>query len=442
MPKSLDQVQPALEFLTPNLQNWLLIALRSLLPMWLKFSCRINNITIRNLEQLAILTREFQKGQVRYILAFRHPTIDDQFVMFHLLSYALAAENIPNFSAYYVYDRGIPLWAGAIVTYLYPLTGGIPIHRGKLDRQSLKTIRQFLTNGAYPVAIAPEGGTNGLSEQVGNLEPGVAQIGFWACQDLLAANRPEQVVILPVGIQYEYLSSAKIDEFLMSLEQECGLVKPAVLPETRYTRLNELGEYLLEFGIKHYCQYYPNFVAPIDRHAPFADRLHQLLDQILGVAEGNFGIKPKGSLIDRSRRLEQAGWDRIFRADSAKLSVLEKGFANQLAKEANSSQWHLKIAESLTEITGDYVKSHPSPTRYAEVLLLIWRSLSRVKNQSFGKSPYLGDRSCVLSIGDPINLSDYFATYQTSRSHAKTCIEQVTSQLQTNLENLIQPSRL
>lgn len=466
MPKSLDQLQPDMEFLAPRIQESLLSGLRSLLPFWLRWQCKIPQIKIHNLEQLVKTTTEFQAGKVRYILAFRHPTIDDQFAMFHLMGSALpkASKDIKKFSAYYVYDRGIPLWAGEIVTYLYPRTGGIPIHRGKLDRQGLQTIRKFLLAGEYPIAISPEGGTNGHSELVASIEPGVVQIGFWGCEDLAAAGRSEQVVILPVGIQYEYLGDPwdKIDRLLMQLEAECGISKTIMQPSERYSRLHALGEYLLEFVDHHYQQFYPAYIKNDSDPAilnqsnledsdiessetiqeQFGDRLQKLLDQILHVAESNFGIKPRGTIIDRARRLEQAGWDRIFRPNIDNLSVLERGFANQVAKEANTSHWHLRIAESLTSISGNYVKSHPSPTRFAETLLLIWRSLSRVKNQPFGKSPYLGDRSCLLSIGAPIVVSDYFPKYQSSRANAKACVASLTAELQTALEQLIQPSSI
>ncbi len=459
MVKSLDRVHPNLEFLPPHNQIWLLRTLRAILPFWLRWKCGISRIETRNSDRLANLTAEFKAAKVRYILAFRHPTIDDQFAMFHLVAAELPkiskqmGIDLAEFSSYYVYDRGIPLWAGEIVTYLYPRTGGIPIHRGKLDRQGLQAIRKLLIEGEYPIAISPEGGTNGHSEQVASIEPGVAQIGFWGCEDLAVAGRTEQVVIVPVGIQYQYNSDCweSIDQLLVKIEQECGLIKPPVLPEERYQRLYSLGEFLLEFVDKHYQQFYGGYnnynesAKNQNLEGDFGDRLQLLLDKILRVAEANFSIKAKGTTVDRCRRLEQAGWDRIFRhniTDFTNLSVLEKGFADQVAKEANTSHWHLRLAESLTSITGKYVMAHPSPNRFAEVLLIIWRALNRVKSQPFGKVPNLGDRSCVISIGELISVSDRFAAYQSSRAAAKACVSELTNDLQAALESLIEPSQL
>lgn len=56
------------------------------------------------------------------------------------------------------------------------------------------------------MAAAPEGATNGLSEIISPLEPGIAQLGFWCAEDLQKQERSEQVLIVPVGIKYSYVS--------------------------------------------------------------------------------------------------------------------------------------------------------------------------------------------------------------------------------------------
>jgi hypothetical protein len=139
-------------------------------------------------------------------------------------------------------------------------------------------------------------------------------------------------------------------------------------------------------------------------------------------------------------------WERIFRSDIKDvkgiqaLSTLERSFANQLAKEAHTSEWHMRIAESLTAVTGNYVKNNPSPTRFADTLLLIWRALSRVKAEQFGRSPFIGNRKIIISVGEPISVSDRYETYKSSRAAAKECSSQLTKDLQAALESLIEPS--
>lgn len=455
---SLQQIQPSMEYLQPNIKNWVISGVRFLLPFWLRYRTGITKIETRHIDRFVELTQQFQAGKVKYILAFRHPTIDDQFSILHLLSrdVPLAAKQMgielkQPIHSYFVYDRGIPLWAGGIAKWLYPRVGGLPIYRGKPDRQGLSAIRQHIVTGEYPVAISPEGGTNGHNELVSTIEPGVAQIGFWAAEDLEKAGRSERFVIVPLGIQYQYLGAPwpQIDSMLLQLERECGLSKPPIQPQERYQRLTALGEYLIEYVGNYYRKFHATHAQTLPPDTePLGTRLQALLEQILHVSEANFEIKPKGSIVDRCRRLEQAVWERIFRSDIKDvdgieaLSALERSFANQLAKEAHTSEWHMRIAESLTAVTGSYVKENPSPTRFADTLLLIWRALSRVKSETFGRQPYIGDRKAIITIGEPISVSDRYTEYKSSRAAAKECSTQLTKDLQLALESLIEPSPL
>lgn len=86
---------------------------------------------------------------------------------------------------------------------LFPFRG-IPIQRGKLDLVGLRTARHLLANSHLPMAVAPEGATNGHNQIVSPLEPGITQLGFWCVEDLLKAGRSEQVLLVPIGIQYRY----------------------------------------------------------------------------------------------------------------------------------------------------------------------------------------------------------------------------------------------
>ena len=109
--------------------------------------------------------------------------------------------------AHFMYDRGIPLWAGTLMGKLYSKLGGTPIMRGKVDRMGLKSARKLLLDGQFPLLAAPEGGTNGHSEIISPLQPGIAQMAFWCAEDLRKLGRDEKVVIVPIGVQYKYINS-------------------------------------------------------------------------------------------------------------------------------------------------------------------------------------------------------------------------------------------
>ena len=456
MAVDLTRVQPPLKVYSPKVNQFILRFIRFLTPFWLRWQCGIKQIETRYVDRLVVATKKFQDGKARYIIAFRHPTTDDPFGMLYLLSYALpeqAREMGIKFAkpphSFFVYDRGISMWAGDYINWLFPALGGISTFRSKLDRTALNLMRKQITNGEAPLSMAPEGGTNGKSEIVAELEPGIAQIGFWAAEDLLKEGRTEEMLIIPVGIQYQYSQESwgKIDKVIATIEKECGINQSPITPATRYQRLYDLGSYLVQWVNDHYKTFYGNY-AQKDKNVPesseLATRVDDLADRILSVTEMSFGIKAKGTPIDRCRRLEQAGWDRIFRndiKDIEQLSQVERSFADQLALEANYSNWHMKIAESILGVTSDYVSQNPSPSRYIEVLKLMWSVLERVTDRNpdsvFKKEPSFGDRKLTLSVAEPISVSEHLSEYQSSRTAAKECTRKLTEKIYNSMKDLI-----
>jgi hypothetical protein len=442
---------PALTFYPPQFSPWVHGVVRSLLPHWLRWQRRIAVIETTHIDRLVHLTAQRDAGKVRYYVAFRHPTTDDHLAMLYLFAHALPQKaremgiplRQPIHSAF-IYDRGVALWAGEIVNWLFPRLGGISIYRGKLDRQALQVIRQTFLQGEFPIALAPEGATNGQSETLAQLEPGTAQMAFWGAEDLAKAGRSEEVLIVPVHLQYEYqnLSWPAVDRLLLHIEQESGITLPPPDPTARYDRLIHLGHHLIQQVRSHYGQHYPAFGRESPPEGDLPSQLEHLIDRILRVAEAPHNITPKGTIVDRCRRVEQATWDRIYRSDLTQRTMVERYFADALAREAGLAEWHMRLAESIQPISGTYIADRPSPNRYAEMLTLVWRALGRVKGTPFGNIPYLGDRHLLISVGEPISVAEHFATYQSSRSAAKECVAQVTAQLETAMRAAIRPSQI
>lgn len=448
MLRSRHSVQPPLEFIPPDFNLNILRILRALLPFWMRIRTPLTQIEGVNVEQLADLYHQFQSGKVRLLLAFRHPSTYDPFCLMYLLHYLVPQvakqQGIrlkPPIHAHFMYDRGIPLWAGSWVGWLYSKLGGTPIHRGKLDRTGLKSARDLLTNGKFPLMAAPEGATNGHNEIVSPLEPGIAQLAFWSLEDLLKAGRSEEVLIVPIGIQYHYVTPPwdRINQLLDELENSCGIPKDNA---DRYARLYRLAEYLLTLVENFYTKFYHQTLPAFDHEDPnekLALRLQALMNAGLQVAEQYFGIAPKGSVIDRCRRLEQAAWDLIFREDLKleNLSPVERGLADRVAEEASLRIWHMRLVESFVAVTGKYVVEKPTVDRFAETTLLLWDTLTKIEGGNSFKRPKLGKQSAIVTVGDPISLSDRASIYQSNRRAAKQAVFDVTQELQTALEKMI-----
>ena len=464
MPESITQVQPPLEFIAPAFNPLVYQTAKTLLPLWMRWRVKITDVEVRHSERLVELYRQFQAGDLRLMIAFRHPSVNDPFCLINLLSRALpAAAKAQGVAlkqpvhAHFIYDRGIPLWAGQQVGWFFSQMGGTPIRRGGVDLAGLRSVRNLFVNGQFPMMAAPEGATNGHTEIVSPIEPGIAQFGFWAVEDLRKAKRSERVLILPLGIQYHYITPPwdAIETLLDQLEADCGLptytetnlpqIAPPIDPKhlLLYRRLLRLSEHLLSMMERFYSKfYYQNLKLPEPLPDSLNDqitlRLQTLLNAALTVAEQAFGLPVKGSVTDRCRRIEQAGWERIFREDLESLKHLpatERGLANRIAEEADLRLWHMRLVESFVSVTGHYIFEKPTADRLAETLLLVWDTVTKLKGRDATSRPRLGPQRAELTVGEPLSVSDRWADYQANRRQASATL---TQDLQAALEQLIQ----
>lgn len=195
---------------------------RLLLPIGLRTVADIRELKVTGGDRLVSSMASFEAGESRLMLAFRHPSISDPLCLASLLWRELPRQDrqrgrrlrgIPH--SFFLYDRGIPLWAGAPLGWLLQRLGGTSIQRGKLDTAALRSARALLLDGSFPFAAAPEGATNGHNELVSPLEPGIAQLAFWTAEDLARSARHERMIILPIGLQYSWCEPIWGDRWLV-----------------------------------------------------------------------------------------------------------------------------------------------------------------------------------------------------------------------------------
>ena len=91
MPESITQVQPPLEFIAPAFNPLVYQTAKTLLPLWMRWRVKITDVEVRHSERLVELYRQFQAGDLRLMIAFRHPSVNDPFCLINLLSRALPA---------------------------------------------------------------------------------------------------------------------------------------------------------------------------------------------------------------------------------------------------------------------------------------------------------------------------------------------------------------
>ncbi|QPN65015.1 1-acyl-sn-glycerol-3-phosphate acyltransferase [Synechococcus sp. CBW1004] len=474
-----------LAFLPPRLDRRVLAAARLLMPLWLRRS-GIEAVRVEGLERLSEQMHAFQEGRSRLLLAFRHPTVQDPAVLAQLLWHDLprADRFRPRPHAQFLYDRGIPLWAGEAAGWMLSHLGGCSIQRGGLDLPALRTARSLLLDGPYPFAVAPEGATNGHNEVVSPLEPGVAQLALWTADDLARAGRSERMVVLPLGLQYGFTRPVwpAIEALLSDLERDAGLQAGdhGLAPERLYRRMLALAERILScmeaFYRDAYYQPLPVAVdgeAELDPNRRLSVRLARLLDAALQVVEQALAVEPHGDLGARCRRIEQAGWERLYpggngvtpagqrhsgrlraadaKAPDAKVPAaqatdvhaaagpcpLEQGLAQRLAQETAERLWHMRLVESFVAVSGRYVRERPSQERFADTLLILWDTLCRIKGGDPERRPRLGPRRALVRVGQPLGMDPWLVAYRSNRRRA---VADLTTELQRQLEGLIVPS--
>jgi 1-acyl-sn-glycerol-3-phosphate acyltransferase len=462
----LNYLHPRLEFIPEAFNPLVLGIAQATLPFLLRFRTRpwltagISKIETANGEVLVNLYQQFQSGKIRFLMAFRHAEVEDPLCLFYLFSRAIPrlarqegiSLQLPIHS-HFIYDRGMTVWGGDWLGWLFSRLGGIPIHRGKpLDRVALKNARHLFLNGTMPLTVAPEGATNGHGEIISPLEPGVARLGFWCVEDLLKINSSAIVFIVPISLRYYYLNPpwAKLDRLLSQLEADTGLPAQSLKKsdvEAFYQRLFRLGEHLLSEMEQFYRRFYQRTLADIPAPEPSISpnqvlyaRLQALLDVALGVAEEYFHLDSQGTIIHRCRRLEEAGWNAIYREDIRDLralSPLQRGLGDWIAQEADIRLKHMRLVESFVAVTGSYVKEKPTFERFAETALILFDLVARIKGKKIPRRPFLGKRWVQITVGEPISVTERWSNYNINRSSAKQTVTDLTQDLQLALEDLI-----
>ncbi len=455
------QAQPPLEFIPPAFNPLLLRLVHLVLPSWIRWQTSIGKIEADNVKVLADSYQRFQDGKIRFMMAFRHPQTTDPLCLTYLFSQILPKvaqvegiqlQYLPH--AHFIYDRGIPLWAGSHVGWVISHLGGTPIQRGKADWTGLRSARDLYLNGQLPMAAAPEGATNGLSEIISPLEPGIAQMGFWCAEDLEKAGRDEEVLILPIGIKYSYINEPwdNIANLLTELEAASGLSlnqeKTEASFASLYPRLLSLAEHLLsvmeQFYTKFYHQKLPDEKITnqeiTDRNEALAYRLQSLMNVALSIAEQYFDLPSRGNWNDRCRRVEQSGWNYIFREDFKdikSLSSIDKSLGDRVAEEAYVRMWHMRLVEDFVAVSGIYIREKPTFERFAETTLLLWDLVNKIRGNPPVNRPQLGKQQVRITIGEPISISQRYPNYKSGRVAARQAVAELTTDLQQVLEGLI-----
>ena len=391
---------------------------RLAIPVYLRCFLNFTSVEILHAEVILSALQDFQNRRIRLIVAFRHPYGDESQLLFHVFNNVLPRKarqsgqplaKIPHVR--FIHGFEVALWGDALIRYLLPRVGAVPIYHVKFDPASLKNIRHLLLNGTNPIALAPEGQVSYRSETLPRLEQGTVRMGLWCARDLEKAGRDEKVIVLPLSVHYRYdpRDNGKLLRMLARLEIDCGLkdIAPGL-----QERIVALESRVLDLTEDFYSQTYGYQKKSGQRQ----QRWDAVMTAALESAERALGIAvPDAATGDRIRRvyrIRQACWDRIYPEQGiAGLNHLETAFADRRAGEAWYAMRHMEFVDLMHYLDTAYAEGRPGigPTydRTVETVCNLRDLVSRLMGGNISNRPNSIRKKAVILPGRLLDLKEW-----------------------------------
>ena len=432
----------------PSLDRLALALVDAAGPLYARWALKMDSLSLVHGERLVRGAHDFYAGRTRLILAFRHPYGDEpqilSLAMRRELSREARALGLP-FSGrphcLFLHGYEVPLWSGALVRWLLPRTGSMPVYHVRMDGAGLRSIRRSLLDAAHPLALAPEGQSSYRSETVPRIELGGFQMGFWCAEDIEAAGRPENVVILPISVHERHDDSELplLEAHCAKLEKSLGLSATAEAatagkaaaaahsPPAAVTaaRRRALGLRLRALDLAALAaaeSYYE--LRPL-LGASREERRLALLEEALRRGESSLGLTAKGDFIERVYRLRHEGWNRVFPEDDpSALASAARAVADRRAGEAWYAMRHMELVDLGFYLDAAYLEEGlrdgkaPSAGRLSETLHNLYDFVSRLGGGNISDRPHLLRRRLALAIGEPLELRSRLPDYRADRRGA------------------------
>jgi len=416
--KSRVRAQGVLRYEEPRFVPWVYALMRLSSPVYDRLAEGIAGFQTHGVERLIAAYQRFYRREARLLIAFRHAARHDPPVMVQLLCRILPREarrrrqalgGLPH--AHFLYGRGVTLWAGGGAAFLIPRIAGLPVVNRRADTRALRNIRHFLTEGPHPVALAPEGQVTYHNHRLGPMEQGSARLAVWCQEELDRQGRPEEVLVLPVGIEYRFPRDPErlLERLIARITRSGGLTAPP--SGLARERLLDLTEQLVGRIETYYARFFAGVRgaggASPGRLPGLRERIERACDAALRVPERFMGLQPEGDLLSRVFTVRQRGWDYLFRGDvppQGRASPVDRLLADRLADEAYLHLRHNELVDVLEYVQPDYIGPGASPNHLVEYAL----NLADVQNRLLGgdiSSRYSPPgKQVLIRIGEPLEV--------------------------------------
>ena len=430
--KAIVTSSPDVKVSPPKISRFVIFLVSLIIKPYLLMLFGPAKIVLRGERTLFDVFRRTLSGESRCIIAFRHPDgrepqLLSSFFLFRLK--ALAAKNGIRFKkrphAVFVYGYEVIRWGGWVARFFMPNVGAIPIHHTKLDSKGMERIYSAITDGPYPVALAPEGQVSYSTDSVPRLETGSIRIGFQAAGRLERKNVNCKLEILPLSVHFRYGKSGEraMEKLLVKTENFCGFSRRKDERLSFEQRLARCRNHILEINESRYC-------IKSDNSLSFELRLEKAVNAALETAERMLGIQGEGDYFMRLYKVRHICWDRIFLPDVddlEKIPSLLRSVTDIGAGEA----WHIARHQELADF-GWYFR-HPLPTeetalhQKVEYVQNLFDFASRTMGGAIADRVNIPVKKVIIKAAPAIDLSARLCEFKEDK---KATVGEVTSLLE------------
>jgi hypothetical protein len=445
----------AKEFQPPRTRRLAVWMLRHFGLLYCRLARGVCRISIEHAKPLFRAMRSFQRGDSRLLILFRHVEVADGPVVM-----AAIAQQLQRFSrrykvklprkphAHFLYGRDVLNWAGAGARWVFPRLGGIPVKNSRVDRQSHEAIREVITRGDYPLALAPEGQVTYQMFHVSELAAGTGTLVKWIEEDLFrlgGTGHLPGVTVLPLAIGYDYGRRPEklIAESVEAIEGAIGMSLPR--GTTPRESLLNATEAVVAHVEEAYREGFPGVVgealnptgaaANSSREHLLSAQIERLCDLVLQCAERSTGPSPDTSMLRRLFHLRYRIMDMIYRPDGDPRSFVpaRRAWADYLAQEARGLDRHVQLVDILMYIRPLYIPKGCSEHRLMEYSLNLRDVLNRLAGGNID-SRYTPPHKCArILVGSPIDAREVFASHPDS---PRTAIHQLNEMVHDSFRAL------
>ena len=363
------------------------------------------------------------EGKSRCVIAFRHPNGGEPqmltwYILFRLKGAAAKMGiRLPRWPhAVFVYSYEVVRWGGWVARFIMPNAGAMPIHHAKMDTQGMNRILNAITDGKYPLALAPEGQVSYTTDTIPRLEPGVIRLGFQAAERVKNSGSDSPVEILPVSIHYSFGVWGRwtIDLLLRKIEKLSGFSRKSRKTLSFEERLRQCREHILEVNEGRYN------IKPDDSFS-FNERLEKVIYAALETAERIMGLKSEGEYFHRVYRLRQFCWDRIFLPgvdNFDNMSPIERNVKDLQAGEA----WHAARHQEIVDFCWYFRVPLPAKETgfhlKVEYVQNLWDFANRTMGGAYPDRKSILPRKVIIQSAPVINLSERLPAYHENKKAA------------------------